>query len=83
MSIEERSNEANSGGMRQLVKGVLPLAIVCLFLWGLIKQPSPKWGFHCRSGESVSLFREPDAGNLLVRFDERERETEPSHTGLR
>jgi hypothetical protein len=34
-------------------------------------------------GESVSLFREPDAGNLLVRFDEREQETESSQTGLR
>jgi hypothetical protein len=26
-------------------------------------------------GESVSLFREPDAGKLPVRFDEREQET--------
>ena len=34
-------------------------------------------------GESVSLFREPDAGNLPVRFEEREQETEPSQTGLR
>src|SRR5439155_5989141 len=34
-------------------------------------------------GESVSLFREPDAGNLPVRFDERGQETEPSQTGLR
>src|ERR1700674_5454994 len=32
---------------------------------------------------SVSLFREPDAGNPPVRFDEREQETEPSQTGLR
>ena len=31
----------------------------------------------------VSLFREPDAINLPVRFDEREQETEPSPTGLR
>jgi hypothetical protein len=31
----------------------------------------------------VSLFREPDAGNPPVRFDEREPETEPSQTGLR
>src|ERR1017187_7136205 len=31
----------------------------------------------------VSLFREPDAGNLPVRFDEREQETEPRQTGLR
>ena len=32
---------------------------------------------------SVCLFREPDAGNLPVRFDEREEETEPRQTGLR
>src|SRR2546427_12357212 len=31
----------------------------------------------------VCLFREPDAGNLPVRFDEREQETEPGQTGLR
>src|SRR5215813_13020124 len=31
----------------------------------------------------VCLFREPDAGNLPVRFDEREQEPEPSQTGLR
>jgi hypothetical protein len=31
----------------------------------------------------VRLFREPDAGNLPVRFDEREQETEPGQTGLR
>ena len=31
----------------------------------------------------VCLFREPDAGNLPVRFDEREQETESSQTGLR
>ena len=31
----------------------------------------------------VCLFREPDAGNPPVRFDEREEETEPSQTGLR
>ena len=34
-------------------------------------------------GDSVSLFREPDAGNLPVRFDERGQETGPSQTGLR
>jgi len=34
-------------------------------------------------GESVSLFREPDARNLPVRFDEREQKTGPSQTGLR
>jgi len=31
----------------------------------------------------VCLFREPDAGNPPVRFDEREQETEPCQTGLR
>ena len=31
----------------------------------------------------VCPFREPDAGNPPVRFDEREQETEPSQTGLR
>ena len=31
----------------------------------------------------VRLFREPDAGNPPVRFDEREEETELSQTGLR
>ena len=31
----------------------------------------------------VGLFREPDAENPPVRFDEREQETEPSQTGLR
>ena len=31
----------------------------------------------------MSLFREPDAGKLPVRFDEREQETGPSQTGLR
>src|SRR5207248_7484719 len=34
-------------------------------------------------GETVSPFREPDAGNLPVRFDEREQETGPGQTGLR
>ena len=32
---------------------------------------------------TVRLFREPDAGNLPVRFDERQQETESSQTGLR
>src|SRR5215469_6995584 len=35
------------------------------------------------SSLGVRLFREPDAGNLPVRFDEREQETESSQTGLR
>ena len=33
-------------------------------------------------GESVSLFREQDAGNPPVRFDEREQETELRQAGL-
>ena len=37
--------------------------------------------FHA-SSLGVRLFREPD-GNLPVRFDEREQETESSQTGLR
>ena len=35
------------------------------------------------SWRGVCLFREPDAGNLPVRFDEREPETEPRQTGLK
>jgi hypothetical protein len=35
------------------------------------------------SSLGVRLFREPDAGNLPVRFDEREQETGSSQTGLR
>ena len=35
------------------------------------------------SSLGVRLFREPDAGNPPVRFDEREQETGPSQTGLR
>src|SRR5215468_5611474 len=34
-------------------------------------------------GESVSLFREPDAGICQSGFDERGQETESSQTGLR
>jgi hypothetical protein len=37
----------------------------------------------CSKSWSVCLFREPDAGNLPVRFDEREQETELCQTGLR
>ena len=35
------------------------------------------------SWKGVCLFREPDAGNPPVRFDEREEETGPRQTGLR
>ena len=46
---------------------------------GLLTQANPQHS----AGESVSLFREPDAVAPHVRFDEREQETEPSQTGLR
>src|SRR5215831_15160445 len=38
---------------------------------------------HAEFRFGVRLFREPDAGNPPVRFDEREEETELSQTGLR
>jgi len=38
---------------------------------------------HAELRFGVCLFREPDAGNPPVRFDERGQETESSQTGLR
>src|SRR5262250_3140161 len=38
---------------------------------------------HAELRFGVRLFREPDAGNPPVRFDEREEETELCQTGLR
>src|SRR5215468_4918448 len=38
---------------------------------------------HAELRFGVRLFREPDAGNPPVRFDEREEETELSQTGMR
>ena len=38
---------------------------------------------HAEFRFGVRLFREPDAGNPPVRFDEREEETELRETGLR
>jgi hypothetical protein len=46
----------------------------------------PRLGSEVADGVTrniVCLFREPDAGNLPVRFDEREQETELRQTGLR
>jgi len=40
-------------------------------------------GVTCRVLFGVRLFREPDAGNPPVRFDEREQETGLSQIGLR
>jgi hypothetical protein len=50
------------------------------------KSSHPRLGSEVADGVTrniVCLFREPDAGNPPVRFDEREQETEPSQTGLR
>ena len=38
--------------------------------------------FGCVTRTIVCLFREPDAGNPPVRFDEREQETEPRRLQL-
>ena len=46
----------------------------------------PEWCSEVADGVTrtiVSLFREPDAGNLPVRFEEREQESQPIPTGLR
>src|SRR5215469_14307787 len=46
----------------------------------------PAWCSEVADGVTrtiVCLFREPDAGNPPVRFDEREQETELRQTGLR
>src|SRR5215472_6773154 len=50
------------------------------------KSSHPEWCSEVAGGVTrtiVCLFREPDAGNPPVRFDEREEETELSQTGLR
>ena len=55
--------------------------------WGLTMSPAtPELCSEAADGVTrniVCLFREPDAGNPPVRFDEREQETEPCQTGLR
>ena len=48
---------------------------------GCVQKLHPALGKVTRN--IVCLFREPDAGNLPVRFDEREQETGSSQTGLR
>ena len=48
-----------------------------------LATPSCVQKLQTASRTIVCLFREPDAGNLPVRFDEREQETGPSQTGLR
>jgi len=42
-----------------------------------------RWRYMPNFVSVFVLFREPDAGNLPVRFDEREQETELRQTGLR
>jgi len=49
-------------------------------MYGLVQLPHRTANLPW--AKRVSLFREPDAGKLPVRFDEREQETEPSQTGL-
>src|ERR1017187_7873560 len=55
--------------------------------WGIDDESShPRLCSEVADGVTrniVCLFREPDAGNPPVRFDEREQETEPCQTGLR
>jgi hypothetical protein len=45
-------------------------------LWSLGSRPSRQTDTQLSVGESVSLLREPDAGDPPVRFDERDVETE-------
>ena len=80
-----RPQEAASVVMRQTQRAAAGIqtfsgSVSALCVWlGPVTTPDREPSV----GESVSLFREPDAGNLPVRFDEREQETEPSQTGLR
>ena len=80
-----RPPEAASVAMRQTQRAAagiqtVPGSVSALCVWlGPVTTPDREPSV----GESVSLFREPDAGNPPVRFDEREQETEPSQTGLR
>ncbi len=48
-----------------------------------LATPSCVQKLHGVTRNLVCLFQEPDAGNLLVRFDEREQETELRQTGVR
>src|SRR6476469_9559253 len=70
-----RQTQRAAAGIQTLSGGVSEL---CVWL-GPVTTPDREPSV----GASVSLFREPDAGNLPVRFDEREQETGPRQTGLR
>ena len=74
-SVVMRQTQRAAAGIQTFSGGVSEL---CVWL-GPVTTPDREPSV----GESVSLFREPDAGNLPVRFDEREQETGPSQTGLR
>jgi len=74
-SVVMRQTQRAAAGLQTFSGGVSEL---CVWLGPVAtsdREPSV--------GESVSLFREPDAGKLPVRFDEREQEPGPSQTGLR
>ena len=80
-----RPPEAASVVMRQTQRAAAGIqtisgSVSSLRVWlGIVTTPDREPSV----GANVSIFREPDAGNLPVRFDERERETEPSQTVLR
>jgi hypothetical protein len=74
-SVALRQTQRAAAGLQTFSGGVSEL---CVWL-GPVTTPDREPSV----GESVSLFREPDAGKLPVRFDEREQETGPSQTGLR
>src|ERR1700720_3787521 len=74
-SVVMRQTQRAAAGIQTFSGGVPEL---CVWL-GPVATPDREPSV----GESVSLFREPDAGKLPVRFDEREQETGPSQTGLR
>jgi hypothetical protein len=80
-----RPHEAASVVMRQTQRAAAGIQTISGSVSSLRVWFSPFTTPDCEPsvGDSVSLFREPDAVNLPVRFDEREQETEPSQTGLR
>jgi hypothetical protein len=74
-SVVMRQTQGAAAGIQTISGSVSPLRV-----WlGIVTTPDRERSV----GAHVSLFQEPDAGNLPVRFDEREQETEPSQTGLR
>src|ERR1700687_3999171 len=83
-----------SGGLQRVVTSVFCrlLVIPISFRYASPANASKLACWSCQpkrpirslpSLSGTSTLREPDAGNLPVRFDEREQEAEPSQTGLR